>query len=746
MTPGGYGPARGGRFGDELLDEIRAKTDIVAVIGEYVQLRKRGSNFVGLCPFHQEKTPSFTVTPDKQMFYCFGCQTGGNVFSFLMKREGLSFTETVEQVAARAGVSIPEKAEFRVDPKIRAAAEQRKREMDYLHKIVDFASRYYHQALLKSPEAEKARQYLTRRGVRPETIEKFRLGYSPRSWTTLIGVLGGKGVDAAAAERAGLALKGREGREGHYDRFRGRLMFPIGDQRGQAIGFGARALYEGDEPKYLNSPETPLFSKGRGLYGLHLAAMPIRQKGAALVVEGYMDVIACHEFAFDHAVASMGTAFTPDQARAIHRLTNTVVTAFDADAAGTQATLRGLQVLATGGFPVKVAEMPGGKDPDECLRSEGGPEAFRQAVEAAVPLVEYGYALATRRHDLATIDGRSAISRELLPFLASVDDFAEQQAYVEEFSRRLPVPVSLLRSQLDRFLRQERRPGAGGPAGPGLRDSLNQTRNNEGALDDPGASLPKQVRDAERTLLVHMVSSEENLPHVLAAMLEAAQWRRALKRGGEEAAGEAGPLVEAEPQFSPAEEPGEAGEPEGDLGVEFAPEGPLPGQDAGPAADEVRADVNDEATAANDEVAAANDEAIAGDEPTTESEAAVLEWFLDPVHRRVARGILSLARAGAVDAARLVDAVPGEVEARFIARVFYETQGASEMEWAVRDCLAVLKEHRLNSRIEELHRRISDLERRGAQVESEYTELFRELIDLERHTDGGTGHWKVPGD
>jgi hypothetical protein len=172
----------------------------------------------------------------------------------------------------------------------------------------------------------------------------------------------------------------------------------------------------------------------------------------------------------------------------------------------------------------------------------------------------------------------------------------------------------------------------------------------------------------------------------------------------------------------------------------------LPGQDAGPAADEVRADVNDEVAAANDEVAAANDEAIAGDEPTTESEAAVLEWFLDPVHRRVARGILSLARAGAVDAARLVDAVPGEVEARFIARVFYETQGANEMEWAVRDCLAVLKEHRLNSRIEELHRRISDLERRGAQVESEYTELFRELIDLERHTDGGTGHWKVPGD
>ena len=184
----------------------------------------------------------------------------------------------------------------------------------------------------------------------------------------------------------------------------------------------------------------------------------------------------------------------------------------------------------------------------------------------------------------------------------------------------------------------------------------------------------------------------------------------------------------------------------------------MPGEDAGPAADEVRADVNDEVTVAADEVRAdvndevtvaadeAADEAAGGDEPATESEAAVLEWFLDPVHRRVARGILSLARAGAVDAARLVDAVPGEVEARFIARVFYETQGASEMEWAVRDCLAVLKEHRLNSRIEELHRRISDLERRGAQVESEYTELFRELIDLERHTDGGTGHWKVPGD
>jgi len=470
-------------------------------------------------------------------------------------------------------------------------------------------------------------------------------------------------------------------------------MFTICDHRGRPIGFGARALDEGDEPKYLNSPETPLFSKGRALYGLHLAAGPIRRNEMALVVEGYMDVIACHEHGFDFAVASMGTAVTPEQARALHRLTNTVVTAFDADAAGTQATLRGLEVLAGGGFPVKVARIPGGKDPDDCLRSGGGPDALRQAIKEALPVPEFGYWLASVRHDISTVDGRAAAARDLLPFLASIPDLAERQAYVDEFEKRLRLPAMLLRGELDRDMKRgggRGQPvGRGRPApvgsprgGLGVRDVIRVTRDNKERQVESGSSvsrsLPRNVVAAERTLLGYMVRSEDSLHLVLAALIEAAHWCR-------------------------------------DVG---------PGQ--GPSD--------------------AKEDAGAQDEGLTETEAAVLEWFLVPVHRAFAGGVLRQAREGPVDPARAAGELTDEDEAESVARIVFEAEALpAECEHAVRDCLGVLKEHRLNSRIEELHRRISELETSGAQVE-EYAGLLRELIDLQRHTDGGAGHWRVPGD
>jgi len=730
---------RGGRWSDELLDEIRAKTDIAQVIGEYVQLKKRGANFLGLCPFHQEKTPSFTVSPDRQMFYCFGCQTGGNIFSFLMKRESLSFAEAVEQLAARAGVTLPERASTSESPAARAADERRKRETDLLYRVLDFASRYYGQVLLKSPAGEKARAYFSRRGIKPESVGAFRLGYSLDSWTALVKILTAKGVAETVLEQAGLALRGREGQD-HYDRFRGRLMFTISDHRGRPIGFGARALKDGDEPKYLNSPETPLFSKGRSLYALHLAAQAIRRRGLAIVVEGYMDALACHERGFDFTVASMGTAFTPDQAHLLRRLTDTVVTAFDADTAGTQATLRGLEVLTAAGFKVKVAEMPGGKDPDECLRSDGGPEAFGQAVDEAVLLPEYRFRLALRRHDTATIEGRVDAVNEILPVLAGIDQPLERQQYIHDFARRLPVPEEALRLELGRHLKASVDPRRGLSRG-GVRDSIRRSRTDPAAdasaggdstaltgpsrFGDEAGGLPRHVREAERVLLSHMVGPEDGLHLVLTTLLDATDWCRKVGldpvAAGREAAAWVAEVAAAVDIAPASAEDGAAGDRE-----TWAPE------------DDGGVDLGD----------LAESEASLP-EPLTDSESAVLDWFGDPTNGRIARAVLLLARDGAIDAARLVDHLD-EAEgdaSRIVARVFFELQTLSDQpEQAIADCLGVLKEHRLNSRIEQLHRRIEDLERRGTQVEREYAGLIRELIDLERHTDGGTGHWKVPGD
>ncbi len=811
---------RGGRWSDELLDEIRAKTDIASVIGEYVQLKKRGANFLGLCPFHQEKTPSFTVSPDRQMFYCFGCQTGGNIFSFLMKRESLSFAEAVEQLAARAGVTLPERASTSESPAARAADERRKRETDLLYRVLDFASRYYGQVLLKSPAGEKARTYLSRRGIKPESVGSFRLGYSLDSWTALVKILTAKGVDETVLERAGLALRGREG-QGHYDRFRSRLMFTISDHRGRPIGFGARALKDGDEPKYLNSPETPLFSKGRGLYALHLAAQAIRRRGLAIVVEGYMDAIACHERGFDFTVASMGTAFTPDQARLLRRLTDTVVTAFDADAAGTQATLRGLEVLTAAGFKVRVAEMPGGKDPDECLRADGGPEAFGQAVDGAVPLPEYRFRLALRRHDTATIEGRVDVVNEILPVLAGIVDTLELGQLMRSFAERLRVPEAALHAELGRYRTSQKRNGA---SQGGIRASIRTARRAAESpisvrqqLELEAGPVPRHVRDAERALLSYMVGPEDGLHLVLTRLLDATDWCRKVGldpvAAGREAAAwaasaadpgvaSAKPEATADPGIALAEAEAAATAETGLSAAEVAsaPEvapaagiAPASAED-GTAGDRETWDPEDDGGAWASEDGGVDLDDLAGSaaslagetgspagdlaEPLTDSESAVLDWFGDPTHRRIARAVLLLARDGAIDAARLIDhlaeagpgdggsvggghggaaAGDGEGEgdrshgsgdaSRVVARVFFELQTLSDQPaQAIADCLGVLKEHRLNSRIEQLHRRIEDLERRGTQVEREYAELIRELIDLERHTDGGTGHWKVPGD
>jgi len=748
MTRGSW-PERPGRFfSEELLDEIRDKTDIVAVIGEYVPLRRRGSNYVGLCPFHNEKTPSFTVSPDKQMYYCFGCQTGGNVFTFLMQREGLEFTEAVEQLAARAGVPLPERKRGPAGPAERTAEERNRRERDLLYRVVDFASRFYHHVLVARPEGEKARRYLARRGIKPESWETFRLGCSPPARDVLAKALKAKNVPEEVIQKAGLALGGAAGLR---DRFRGRLMFTISDRRGRPIGFGARALDDDDEPKYLNSPETPLFEKSRALYAADLAAASIRRGRRVLVVEGYMDAIACHELGFDFTVASMGTALTPEQARWLRRLTDTVITAFDADSAGTQATVRGLEVLSRAGFRVKVAGTPGGKDPDECLRAPGGPETFRRALEEAVPLAEWRFRLALERHDPSTIEGRVRVVEEIVPVLAGLENSVERAEYMRDFAGRLGVAEDALRAELARY----RETAAGGRRRRPVGDSIKTLRNNKAARPAGGSSgrsgarltlggARDPVRAAERALLACMASSHENLALALELLAEADRWC-------------------------------------GDLGLgDAAAAPPGGGETTAGAQDEVAASAEDNAASSVGPVSTGDD-----------SDRPVLNWFSDPAHRRVVRALLSeigSGRAGGgpgwvLDPARLVDIVssqPGVTgagetspeDARALAKALFEAQPppADDLEEArrvIEDCLRWLKEHRLNSRIEDLCRRISELERREAElkeglnereggfpeqkeelerVQRILSELFRELIDLKRHADGGTGHWQVPGD
>lgn len=328
-----------GYIPQEILDEIVARCDIVSVINEYVPLKRRGSNYQGLCPFHNEKTPSFSVSPGKQIFHCFGCGKGGNVFRFVMEIEGISFVEAVEKLAKRAGVQLPEKE---LTAGQRKQMEQRKR---YLQ-INELVTRYYHTVLMEHAMGQPYRDYLQQRQITRETAEKFRLGATPNGWDSLYQFLKTKKINPQ--EMLDLGLVSVSQKTGRYvDRFRQRLMFPIGDEKGNIIAFGGRIIDKESSPqKYLNSPDTPLFHKSRNLYGLHLARNKIRNVDQAIIVEGYMDVISCHQYGINNAVAPLGTAFTPEQGKLLMRNTYQVGISFDGDSAGVKATMRCLDILS----------------------------------------------------------------------------------------------------------------------------------------------------------------------------------------------------------------------------------------------------------------------------------------------------------------------------------------------------------------------------------------------------------------
>ncbi len=425
---------------DSFIEEIRTSSDIVEIISEYLILKKKGRNYLGTCPFHSEKTPSFTVSAEKQIFHCFGCQAGGDIFRFVMRMEGLTFPQAVERLAARSGISLPEEP---VSP----GEKQKQLRREKMLKLLGNAATFYGEQLLAANGAT-AHRYLEERGINPETARIFRLGWAPPDWDNLLNHLTRQGHNPEELLAAGLVMA-RENKSGYYDRFRGRLMFPICDVQGRVVAFGGRVLAEG-EPKYLNSPEGEVYHKGKLLYGINYAGRAIRDRGYAIIVEGYMDLISAHQAGFTNTVASLGTALTRDQAKLLLRYSDQAAIAYDADTAGANAAMRGLDILREVGCRVRVARFQGGKDPDEIIRNFG-PDYFRQAVEdQALPLVEYKFSVLAAKLPVDKTEGKADLVRALAPDLQKTNNLVEREEYIKFLAKRLNIDEHAIRGELAR--------------------------------------------------------------------------------------------------------------------------------------------------------------------------------------------------------------------------------------------------------------------------------------------------------
>lgn len=419
-------------FTPQFLDEIRARLRVSDVVGRRVKLTKKGREYSGLCPFHNEKTPSFTVNDDKAFFHCFGCGEHGDVIGFVMKTEGASFPEAVEKLAGEAGLEVP-----RQSPQERERFERQKTLADVCEAAANwFAGR------LKHASGREALAYLKDRGLTDKTIAGFRLGHAPDERDALKKALMADGIDEAQLIEAGLIIKPDDGRP-TYDRFRGRIMFPITDRRGRVIAFGGRILGDG-QPKYLNSPETPLFNKSRVLYGLAPAREAVRRDATVIVTEGYMDVIALHQAGFDGAVAPLGTALTEGHIEELWRLVPEPVLCFDGDEAGRRAAARAadrVMPLLKPGFSLRFALLPPGEDPDSLVKDQG-PDAFASVLDAARPLVDMVWEIEASRHRADTPERKAALRKALMDQAREIAERSVQDLYVAEFDRRFRAAVS----------------------------------------------------------------------------------------------------------------------------------------------------------------------------------------------------------------------------------------------------------------------------------------------------------------
>jgi DNA primase len=459
-----------GSFSSEILDEIRSRVDMAELVGQSVNLKRAGENYKGLCPFHTEKTPSFTVNPKRGIFHCFGCGVGGDAFGFLMRQDRLAFPEAVRALAQRAGVELPTQRTPETDGKLEG-----------LRKIMALAAQFYTDALW-AKDGAKAQAYIESRGVDLEVARRFGLGYAPDGWNALLTHMAKEGVTEAEVVSAGLALP-RQNAPGFYDRFRGRLLFPIRDLQARVVAFGGRAM-AAEEPKYLNSPETPLYVKGQMLYALDVARESMRQKNRAVVVEGYLDCMMAHQHGFTETVAALGTAFTAAQLSLLRRYADEVISVFDADAAGQKATSRleemlsdvmdlrnlGWSVARTGSFekvgyfPIKVAVLPEGHDPDSLLRAEGAP-ALASRLDAARSILDFVLERALGEEDLTTPRGRSTAHGRVSLILSRVPNAEEATALAREAARKLGVDATQLWIEAQQLQGARSRKTVAAPAG-----------------------------------------------------------------------------------------------------------------------------------------------------------------------------------------------------------------------------------------------------------------------------------------
>ncbi len=431
---------------DNAVEIILADVDLVEVVGEYVTLKKAGKNYKGLCPFHQEKTPSFSVSPEKNLYYCFGCGAGGNAFNFIMEMENIPFKEALELLARRQGIELESK-----DQEKERATRRKKDLMFELYRLV---ARFYQYILLESPAGEKGRRYLEERGYPLEWAGEKGLGLAPPGWDNLYRFLTKKGYQAGFLEEAGLIIKGNGG---YYDRFRDRLIFTIYNYRDYPIAFGGRLLSSnGDQPKYLNSPETLLYSKSRNLYGLNWAAGEIRKKGQVLVVEGYTDVLTLQLYGLENCVASLGTAFTLEQARLLKRFAPRVYIGYDSDIAGESATRRGLEILRQEGLEVFIVELEPGMDPDDVLRDRGL-EFFSEKVKSSKNYLEYLLDAVCQQFKLDSSAGRVEAGKECVRVLGNIDNEIERQEYLKYTAEKLDIDAGGLQRELNKLLREKRK-------------------------------------------------------------------------------------------------------------------------------------------------------------------------------------------------------------------------------------------------------------------------------------------------
>ncbi|WP_078545592.1 DNA primase [Litchfieldia alkalitelluris] len=481
------------RIPEETIEKIRQSVDIVDVISEYVQLKKQGRNYFGLCPFHGENTPSFSVSTDKQIFHCFGCGAGGNAFSFLMDLEGYSFTEAAKKLAETTNIELP------IDPiTVSQSSTKQQSNISTMIEAHELLKKFYHHLLINTKEGEEALNYLLQRGFTKEVIENFEIGYSLDSWDYISKFLQKRGFSLELMENAGLLVK-KEGDGTFLDRFRNRIMFPIWDHQGKTIAFSGRILNAKQEPKYLNSPETPIFNKSKTLYNFHKARLHIRKKEQAILFEGFADVISASNAGLLNSIASMGTSLTEEQAKMIRRNVESVILCYDSDQAGIDAATRASKILSDAGCYVRIALMPEGLDPDDYIKKYGGEKFKNDVIGASITQMAFKMLYLRRGKNLQDSGERMRYIEDVLKEIGALSNAVEREHYLVQLSTEFSISLDALKEQQNQYQKTEHT----------KKDNGNQNRNNIARRPTIQKRILPAYHNAERYLIAHMLRNKD---------------------------------------------------------------------------------------------------------------------------------------------------------------------------------------------------------------------------------------------